>query len=192
MLRKLVATLSVLAVVGASVSAAQEQQKATELTAGVIGLSYTTCSGCDGIFIASTGGAENAVFSAIGGATVGVGFYVAPGIAVEPTLAFSTLAQSGDNLTVFSAGIALPYYFAKGWGRKGPYVAPRATYNSLHASGDVSVNQFAVGAALGMKLPLNDMAALRLQANFDYGFESSDVVSTTAFGALVGLSVFLR
>ena len=190
MARKLIAVFFALALIGASVGAAQE--KATELTAGVIGLSYTTCSGCDGIFVASTGGAENAVFSAIGGGTVGVGFYLSPGLAVEPTLAFSTFAQSGDNLTVFSAGIALPYYFAKGWGRKGPYLAPRATYNSFSASGGTSANQFAAGAAIGTKVPLNDMAALRLQANFDYGFESSEVISTTAFGAFVGLSVFIK
>jgi hypothetical protein len=35
------------------------------------------------------------------------------------------------------------------------------------------------------------MAAIRLQANFDLGFEG-DFASTTAFGALVGLSVFLK
>lgn len=189
MVRKLVA---VLLAVGASVGAAQE--KATELTAGVLGLSYTTCSGCDGLFIASSGGAENGVFSifsGLGGASIGVGFYVSPGMSIEPTVSFSTFSSSGESLTLFGIGAAVPMYFAKGWGRKGPYLAPRATYNSLSGGGQ-SVTQFTAGAAIGTKVPLNDMAALRLQANFDYGFESSDVSSTTAFGALMGLSVFLR
>ena len=186
MVRKLVA---VLLAVGASVGAAQE--KATELTAGVIGLSYTTCSGCDGVFIASTGGAENGIFTRLGGGSIGVGFYLSPGMSIEPTVSFSTLSGSGETLTIFGLGAAVPFYFAKGWGRKGPYLAPRATYNSISGGGQ-SVTQFTAGAAFGTKVPLNDMAALRLQGNFDYGFESSDVRSTTAFGALIGLSVFLK
>lgn len=186
MVRKLVA---VLLAVGASVGAAQE--KATELTAGVIGFSRTSCSGCDAIFIASTGGAESGVFSGLGGGTVAVGFYLSPGLAIEPTVSFSTLSGSGESLTILGIGAAVPFYFAKGWGRKGPYLAPRVTYNSFSGGGQ-SATQFTAGAAFGTKVPLNDMAALRLQANFDYGFESSDVISTTAFGALIGLSVFLK
>jgi hypothetical protein len=189
MVRKCIAGLFALVLIAWSSGAAQT--KATELTVGVIGFSYTSCSGCDGIFIASTGGAENGVFSGLGGGSVGLGFYVGPGMSIEPTLALSHLSSGGENLTLISAGIAVPYYFAKGWGRKGGYIAPRATYNSL-SGGGTSVTQFALGAAFGTKVPLNDMAALRLQANFDYGFESSDVASTTAFGALMGLSVFLK
>jgi len=188
MTRRLVSVLVALAL-GTSVGAAQE--KATELTAGVIGLSYTTCSGCDGIFIASTGGAENGVFSGLGGGSIGVGFYLSPGLSIEPTVSFSTLSGGGSTFTIFGIGAAVPVYFAKGWGRKGPYLAPRFTYNSISGGGS-SATQFSAGAAIGTKVPLNDMAALRLQANFDYGFEASDVVSTTAFGALIGLSVFLK
>jgi hypothetical protein len=185
MVRKLVAVLLAL---GASTAAAQ---KATELTAGVIGFSQTSCGdGCDGIFIASTGGAENGIFSGFGGGTIGVGFYVSPGMAIEPTFSFSTLSSGGSSITVFGIGAALPYYFAKGWGRKGGYLAPRVMYNSLSVEGE-SGTQFSVGAAIGTKVRLNDMAALRLQGSFDKGFESDFFPSTTAFGALIGLSVFL-
>lgn len=186
MIRKLVAVLLAL---GASVGAAQ--QKATELTAGVIGFSYTTCSGCDGVSIISTGGAENGVFSGLGGGTIAAGFYLSPGLAIEPTVSFSTLSSGGESLTILGLGAAVPFYFAKGWGRKGPYLAPRVTYNSISGGGS-SATQFSAGAAIGTKVPLNDMAALRLQATFDNGFESSDVSSTKVFGALIGLSVFLK
>lgn len=188
MVRKFVAVFFALALLGASAGAAQE--KATELTAGVIGLSYTTCSGCDGLLIASTGGAENGVFSGLGGGSVGVGFYLSPSLSIEPTVAFSTLSGGGTTLTIFSVGAAVPFYFAKGWGRKGPYIAPRFTYNSISGSGS-SASQVAAGAGIGTKVALNEMAALRLQANFDYGFEG-DFQSTTSFGALIGLSVFLQ
>jgi hypothetical protein len=192
MVRKLVSVLLGLALV-ASVGAAQgAQEKATELTAGVLGFSYTTCSGCDGIFIASTGGAENGVFSGLGGASIGVGFYVSPGLSIEPTLSFSNLSSGGETITIVGIGAAVPVYFAKGWGRKGPYLAPRFAYNSISQSGSSSTSQMTAGVGLGTKVPLNAMAALRLQASFDLGFESSDVSSTTAFGALIGLSVFLK
>lgn len=191
MVRKLVLVVLALAL-SASVGAAQAAQgKSTELTAGVLGLSYTTCSGCDGLFIASTGGAENGVFSGLGGASVAVGFYVSPGLSIEPTLSLSTLSGGGSSLTILGIGAAVPYYFSKGWGRKGGYVAPRFVYNSISGDGSTS-NQMTIGVGLGTKIPLNTMAALRLQANFDLGLESSDVSSTQAFGALMGLSVFLK
>jgi hypothetical protein len=187
MVRKLVALLLAL---GASVSAAQK--KATELTAGVIGISHIACpaGGCDGTFIVATGGAENGVFSGLGGGSISLGFYLSPGLSIEPTVSFSRLSGGGETFTIFGVGAAVPLYFAKGWGRKGPYLAPRATYNSISGSGE-STTQITAGAAIGTKVPLNDMAALRLQANFDYGFPS-DLDGTTAFGALIGLSVFLR
>lgn len=62
--------------------------------------------------------------------------------------------------------------------------------NRASGGGDSS-NQVAVGVGVGTKIPLNDAAALRLQANFDYGFEG-DFSATTSFGAFFGLSVFLK
>ena len=185
--RRLVPVLLALAV-GASVGAAQE--KATELTAGVIGFSYTTCSGCDGFLVASTGGAENGVFSGFGGGTLSVGLYLSPSVALEPTASFSMLATDGETITILGIGAAVPYYFAKGWGRRGSYLAPRVTFNSLSGGGE-SVTQLAAGVALGTKVRLNDGAALRVQINFDYGFEG-DTQATTVFGIFLGLSAFLK
>lgn len=191
MVRKLVTVVLALAL-SASVGAAQAASgKSTELTAGILGLSYTTCSGCDGLFIASTGGAEQGVFSGLGGASVGLGFYLSPGVSIEPTLSLSTLSGGGETLTIIGIGAAVPYYFAKGWGHKGGYIAPRFSYNSI-SGGGTSSSQMTVGVGLGTKVPLNTMAALRLQANFDLGLESSDFGSTQAFGALIGMSVFLK
>jgi hypothetical protein len=188
MVRKLVSVLIALTL-GTSVGTAQE--KATELTISVVGLSATTCSGsCDGVFIFSTGDAEHGLFSALGGGSIAVGFYVSPGMAIEPNILFSTISGGGETYTIFGVGAAVPFYFAKGWGRKGPYLAPRFMYNSISADGS-SQTQITTGAAFGTKLPLNDKAALRLQVSADYGFEG-DLAATTAFGALVGLSVFLK
>ena len=102
MVRKIVLVVLALAL-SASVGAAQAASgKSTELTAGVLGLSYTTCSGCDGLFIASTGGTENGVFSGLGGGSIGLGFYVSPGMAIEPTLSFSSLSGGGETFTIIT------------------------------------------------------------------------------------------
>ncbi len=181
--------LAVLALAaGATVAMAQE--KATEITAGVLGLGYTTCNGCDGVFEIATGGASSGAFTGLGGGSLAVGLYLSPGVAIEPTLALNLISSGGESLTMLSLGVAVPYYFKQGWGRKGTYVAPRLVYNSIGGGGE-SANQVALGIALGTKVPLNDMAALRVQANFDYGFEG-DFSSTTSFGAFLGLSVFLK
>lgn len=174
-----ISTLAALAL-GATALSAQAQEKATEVTAGLLALDYSTCSGCDGLFSLTTGGAYFAV-----------GFYLSPAMALEPTIAVSTLSQGGESATVLSLGLALPYYFNKGWGRKGPYLAPKIAYNSFSGSGSTSASQFSAGVGLGTKVPLNDAAALRLQADFNYGFEG-DFLATTSFGASVGLSVFLK
>jgi hypothetical protein len=175
---------------GATALTAQAQDKATELTAGVLGLGYTTCSGCDGVFELATGGASGGVFSGLGGGSLAAGFYLSPRMAIEPTIAAAVLSGSGETLTILSLGLAVPYYFSRGWGRRGPYLAPRVAYNSISGGGS-SASQVALGLGLGTKVPLNDMAALRLQANFDYGFEG-DFAATTSFGAFFGLSVFLK
>jgi hypothetical protein len=178
-----VASLAAL-ILGATALTAQAQEKATELTAGIIGFRYTTCSGCDGLSQFNTGGAYFAV-----------GFYLSPSMAIEPTIASTYTSQSGSHLTTLSLGAALPYYFNKGWGRKGPYLAPRFSWNDVSAGGNglsASSSQFDLGLALGTKVPLNDAAALRFQGAFDYGFKNSDNVATTAFGVSAGLSVFLK
>jgi hypothetical protein len=178
------------ALLGSAALTAQAQEKATELTAGVLGLGSTTCNGCDGVFEIATGGASTGAFTGVGGGSLAVGLYLSPRVAIEPTLALNLLSSDGESLTILSLGVAVPYYLKQGWGRKGTYFAPRLVYNSISGGGE-SANQVALGIAVGTKVPLNDMAALRVQANFDYGFEG-DYASTTSFGAFLGLSVFLK
>jgi len=175
---------------GATAFTAQAQEKATELTAGLLGLGYTTCSGCDGVFALATGGVSGGAFSVLGGGTLALGFYLSPRLAIEPTIAASVLSGSGSTVSIIGFGASVPYYFNRNWGRKGLYFAPRVTYNSLSGGGQ-SATQVALGLGFGTKVPLNEMAALRVQANFDYGFEG-DVPATTSFGAFFGLSVFLK
>jgi hypothetical protein len=179
-----VASLAAL-ILGATALTAQAQEKATELTAGVIGFQYTSYNG---------GG--NTTEFATGGAYFAAGFYLSPGLALEPTISSNHISYSdelgGGSNTTIGLGLAVPYYFNKGWGRKGPYLAPRVSWTDYTCDGCNAVSQFGLGVALGTKVPLNSAAALRIQGSFDYGFDNSDVVSTTAFGLSMGLSVFLK
>ncbi|MEZ4412261.1 MAG: hypothetical protein R2910_04660 [Gemmatimonadales bacterium] len=187
--RALVVALGILGPLGGA-SPLTAQEKAIELTAGILGLGYTTCNGCNGVFELATGGANDGIFTGFGGGSVALGVYLSPEVAIEPTIAASVLSSGGETATILSLGVAVPYYFDKGWGRKGGYFAPKVTVN--HASGGgQSSDQFAIGVGVGTKLALNDAAALRLQASFDYGFEG-DFSATTSFGAFFGLSVFLK
>lgn len=183
-----IAALAALALV-AMPCLAQAQENATELTAGVLGFGYTTCSDCDGVFEIATGGAGTGPFTGLGGGTFAAGFYLSPAVAFEPTVALSRLSSDGESLTVLNLGLAMPYYLKGGWGRQGAYLAPKLAYNAFSA-GDESESQVALGLGIGAKTPLNDMAAFRFQVNFEYGFES-DLPSTTSFGVFFGLSVFL-
>ena len=176
-----VSALAALAL-GATALTAQAQEKATELSAGIIGLQVTSVDGSD-----------NSLFEvATGGSYVSMGFYLNPGLSIEPTLSGYLASSDGDSYSVFTIGVAVPYYFQKGWGRKGVYLAPRLTWTNYSQTDFDSQSQVGLGLALGTKVPLNDMAALRIQGSFDYGFEGDLIPSTTAFGASLGLSVFLK
>jgi len=192
-----VSALTALAV-GAMAVSAQAQEKATEITAGVAGLQYTSYDG-GSTFEGATGGGYFAV-----------GFYMSPKMAIEPTIGFNYFSISVDepfsdfnnHTSVLTVGVALPYYFNEGWGRQGPYLAPRVAYSSTSVKpcsddtdpfcDSTTASQFSLGLALGTKVPLNDMAALRIQAAYDYLFESDDLSSASQFGGSLGLSIFLK
>lgn len=192
-MRKIVITATLMILTfGMFAVPALAQDKATELTAGVLGFGYTTCKGFDGVLEVATGGTQSGRYIGLTGGSFAVGFYSSPGFAIEPTLGFSRLSSDGDAVSVLNLGIAMPFYPEKGWGRTGHYIAPRVTYNRISSDSD-SESQFTIGLAIGTKTRLNDMAALRLQAFFDYGLEGDDgeLPSTKTFGMFVGLSTFL-
>ena len=191
-----ISTLAVLALAATALTA-QAQEKATEVTAGVAALQYTDYDG-GSTFEGATGGSYFAV-----------GFYMNEGLAIEPSIAFNYFSVSVDDFDTLNShtsaltfGVAVPYYFNKGWGRKGPYLAPRVTYtsNSVKPCSDdadpvcdsITASQVGLGIAIGTKVPLNDAAALRLQASYEYGFENDETTNSSAFGASFGLSVFLK
>ena len=171
---------------GISALTAQAQDKATELTAGLLGYTSTTasCTGCTSVSSSTI---------ATGGAYAAVGFYLSPGLALEPSLSLASSSGGGYTFTVFGIGVAAPIYFDKGWGRKGWYFAPAVTYLTVSCTGCTSDSQFGLGAAIGYKVALNANAALRIHASYDYGFESSDSNTTSStFGIGFGLSAFIK
>lgn len=182
-----ITTLAALAL-GATALTAQAQDKATELSAGLIGFSSASYDDALSTSLSTF---------ATGGGYLAVGFYLSPSLAIEPTIQFASVSSSDDltessSVSTLGLALAFPYYFQKGWGRKGWYVAPRLGYTSFDCTDCSGVSQFDLGVGVGTKVPLNDMAALRVQGSFDYGFENEDTVSSTTFGISLGLSVFLK
>jgi len=177
-----VSTMAALALSAAAVMA-QAQEKATELTAGILGLQSTSPDVGPSVFQLNTGGAY-----------VSAGFYLSPSLAIEPILTSThiSIGDDGGSVTTYGLGVGLPYYFKKNWGRQGPYLEPRLGWTSFTCTDCETTSQFAAGVALGTKVRLNELAALRIQAAFDYGFENDNYYSTTTFGGSLGLSVFLK
>ena len=182
MSRKLIASIALAAAaLAVTTRTAQAQGKAVELTAGVLGFESISCSGCSSLTTITTGGAY-----------VAAGFYSNPGLAFEPSLATSYASSSGSSVTTVRLGLGVPIYFAKDWGRSGWYLTPAVSWQSYSCTGCQSENQFAAGAALGVKVPLNANGALRIQASYEYGFSNSDVESSSMVGIALGLSVFVK
>jgi len=178
-IRYTTAALSLLAMAALTPPAAA-QDKATELTAGVFGISNLSSDGVNLLQIAT------------GGAYVAAGFYLSPEFALEPTIGNLYQKVESYSQTRWTLGLALPYYFDKNWGRKGVYASPRLVWTSYSCSNCDGASQLALGAAVGYKLPLNESAALRIQGGFDYGFRNDNFESSTTIGMSVGLSVFLQ
>jgi len=165
---------------------AQAQDKAVELTAGLLGYTSTSysCSGCSSL---------SASTFRTGGAYAAAGFYLSPGLAIEPWLAIASLSSEGNTASSWTIGVGVPIYFAKEWGRKGWYLTPAVRFLSESCTGCSAETQFGLAASVGYKVALNANAALRIHASYDYGMESSSTKTTTsAFGIGFGLSAFIK
>jgi hypothetical protein len=58
--------------------------------------------------------------------------------------------------------------------------------------GSESDTQLALGGALGVKIPIGERLATRLEGSFTHGFESSGSGGGSALGLTVGLSFYTR
>jgi hypothetical protein len=108
-----------------------------------------------------------------------VGFFVSDAISVEPRVAFTHVEQDGSSLTAVSAQLGPVIHFSPDRSRTQGYVRPFAGINYLTDYG----SGFTAGGALGVKLPLVERLAARVEGSYVHGFDSGN-----ALGFTVGLS----
>ena len=120
--------------------------------------------------------------------SVRAGFFVSPAISIEPSLRLNHVSVSGGGSgTDYGVGVGLLYHFSTSRMANQMYVRPFIGVDGTSGDGN-SDSSFLFGGGFGVKIPLADRFATRLEANLTHG--SNDGVSTNAIGLLAGLSVY--
>lgn len=162
-------------------SPAVAQQRATELSVGLTGLSVDV-----------TGGQTFFQFG-IQSSTIGVAFYPAPNVAIEPSVGVSVLSGGGASISRIDFAVAVPIYASHTWGHTGFFVAPAVGVTALSAAASgigSSASQFSAGLNLGTKIRISNPVSLRVSGGVGYAFANSQFQDEVSIAAGLGLSVF--
>ena len=120
------------------------------------------------------------------------GFFISDAVSVEPRLALNYLdGNGGSSIVALSAQLGPVIHLAPHRGRTQGYVRPFGGLNFLKVGND-SDAQLAVGGAIGVKIPVAERLATRVEGSFTHGFETGNVSGGNALGLSVGLSLYTR
>jgi hypothetical protein len=121
-----------------------------------------------------------------------VGVFTSDAVSFEPAVALNYLKFEGVS-AVYTLDFALGglYHFVSDRGRSQPYVRPFAGIELIGAGGE-TISQFHAGGAFGVKVPVANQLAVRLEAGVRHEFENDDLSGGDRVTAAVGLSIFTR
>jgi opacity protein-like surface antigen len=119
---------------------------------------------------------------------------------VEPNFSFSRFSFGESNLTNTQVDVGLLYHFAVATrqepGKPQPYLRPFLGFEHGSISGpaddDNSDTRMRFGVGLGVKLPMVDRLATRLEARYTHTSEGDAIGAANSFGLGFGLSFFTR
>lgn len=124
--------------------------------------------------------------------SVRAGFLVTERISAEPAVGLSYFKFEGEDAVIaLNADLAALVHFGADGVRRGLYLRPVVGISFVDV-GSESVSQFSAGAGVGVKLPLADQLAARVEASYRHGFENDDLLGTDVIGLSFGLSFFTR
>jgi hypothetical protein len=135
---------------------------------------------------------------------VRVGFFLSPRLSFEPTLAFERGSGDGASGSALAAGAGVLVHLAgapTGRARTTSlFVRPfagltRASFDLDDPDFDLgseSVTQASAGVGLGLKFPVMDRLAWRVEGTFQRNFETDDLPAANVLGLTVGLSFHTR
>lgn len=117
-----------------------------------------------------------------------VGFFASDQVSVEPRLSLNLFNVSGEGtLTTLGAELGVLAHFSRDRERPQGYFRPLAGVNLITGGGETA-SQFSVGGALGVKLPVKNRFAVRLEGGFRHGFESDEMQKAPTAFVQIGFS----
>lgn len=120
-----------------------------------------------------------------------VGFSLSDAVSLEPAVSIDYLRLAETDADyVLGLGLGGVFHFVTDRTRSQPYVRPAAGLQLIASRGD-AVAQFHASGALGVKLPVANQLAVRLEAGLQHTFASGLSGGNSIFAA-VGLSFFTR
>ena len=124
--------------------------------------------------------------------SIRVGFFVSDQLSIEPAVGFSYIDDFlgfGESLTQLALEGRVLYHFSPDPTRPRFYLGGGAGFTLIDVADDQET-QFGVGGGLGVKLPIADRMAIRLEGSFSRYFETDQLPATSVIGVVVGFSFF--
>ena len=124
--------------------------------------------------------------------TFRAGFFVSDQVSLEPRISFNYLKPEGtDAFTQVTLSLGTLYHFSPDLGRSRAYLRPVASIKLVDAGGG-SASQMSLGFGVGVKLPIVQQLAARLEAQYAHGFANDDFANVNMISATFGFSFFTR
>jgi hypothetical protein len=120
------------------------------------------------------------------------GFFTSDNVSLEPALSLNYWKTADrDAIATIGLEFAALVHFSPDRSRSQPYFRPLAGLSFVTAGGE-SASQFRVGGGFGVRLPVANQLAVRLEGGFQHSFENDDFAGVSALTASVGLSFLTR
>lgn len=133
-------------------------------------------------------GGEGATIVSLPAQQIRVGFFTSNALSIEPSAGLS-YSKTGKASSVISygAGLAALYHFQTSRAVTQWFIKPQTALTIFNGSGE-SQTRFQLGAGTGVKIPIADRLAWRIEASITHAFVSGDAGDTNLLGFSTGLS----
>jgi hypothetical protein len=120
------------------------------------------------------------------------GFFLSPTLSLEPSLGLQSFSVSdgGPHGTVYDIGAGLLWHFSPDRTMNQLYLRPFIDLVGSSGSGDDSDSAFSFGGGFGVKIPVANRFATRLEGYLSHTGEHDGIDSNNQLGLLFGLSVY--
>ena len=122
---------------------------------------------------------------------VRLGVELTPTVWLEPALGLQHVSGNG-SFTMLTFDLGLPINLSGNFNQRATQYFVRPLIGFRHFSSTDSETQTAFGAGVGVRIPIVDRLATRLEARYVRGLRSGIVPASDEFSFLVGLSFFTR